>query len=73
MKKRSDRKKKIKSVGITYLSPAILFFSHELVVCYFNDTLVSRIHTLPVNIFNLEGGETMLARDNEKFGTQGEN
>ena len=26
-----------------------------------------------MNIFNLEGGETMLARDNEKFRTQGEN
>ena len=25
-------KRKIKSVGVTYLSPAILFFSHELVV-----------------------------------------
>ena len=25
-------KRKIKSAGITYLSPAILFFSHELMV-----------------------------------------
>ena len=30
-------------------------------------------HTLPVNIFNLEGGEIMLARDNENFRTHGEN
>ena len=36
-----------------------------------NDTLVSS--TLPVNIFNLEGGEIMLARDNENFRTPGEN
>ena len=34
---------------------------------------MSSTHTPPVNIFNLEGRETMLARDNEKFGTQGEN
>ena len=39
----------------------------------FNDTLVSSTHTLPVNIFGLEGGETMLARDKENFRTQGEN
>ena len=34
---------------------------------------MSSTHTLPVNIFNLEGGETMLARDKENFRTQGEN
>ena len=34
---------------------------------------MSSTHTLPVNIFNLEGGEIMLARDNENFPTQGEN
>ena len=28
---------------------------------------MSSTHTLPVNIFNLEGGEIMLARDNENF------
>ena len=33
---------------------------------------MSSTHTLPVNIFNLEGGETMLARDNENFRTLGE-
>ena len=30
-------------------------------------------HTLPVNIFNLEGGEIMLARDNENIRSPGEN
>ena len=53
-----------------------MFFSHELMVAQinfififinFNDTLVSSTHTLPVNIFNLEGGEIMLTRDNENF------
>ena len=34
---------------------------------------MSSTHTLPVNIFNLEGGETMLARDNENFRAPGEN
>ena len=29
-------------------------------------------HTLPVNIFNLEGGETMLARDKGNFHAPGE-
>ena len=33
----------------------------------FNDTLVSSTHTLPVNVFNLEEGETMLARGQRKF------
>ena len=32
-----------------------------------NDTLLSNTHTLPVNIFNLEGAETMLARDKGNF------
>ena len=36
-----------------------------LIFINFNDTLVSSTHTLPVNIFNLEGGEIMLARENE--------
>ena len=31
------------------------------------DTLVSSTHTFPVNIFNLEGGETMLARNKGNF------
>ena len=34
---------------------------------------MSSTHTLPVNIFNLKGGETMLARDNETLRTLGEN
>ena len=34
---------------------------------------MSSTHTLPVNIFNLEGGEIMLALDNENFRTLGEN
>ena len=34
---------------------------------------MSSTHTLPVNIFSLEGGEIMLARDNENFRTPGEN
>ena len=39
----------------------------------FNDTLVSSTHTFPVNIVNLEGGETMLARDKGNFHAQGKN
>ena len=39
----------------------VCFFSTELLELNFNDTLVSSTHTLPVNIFNMEGGETMLA------------
>ena len=39
----------------------------------FNYTLVSSTHTLPVNIFNLKGGETMLARDKGNFRAPGEN
>ena len=34
---------------------------------------MSSTHTLPVNIFNLEGGETMLARDKGNFHAPGEN
>ena len=34
---------------------------------------MSSTHTLPVNIFDLKGGETMLARDNKTFRTPGEN
>ena len=34
---------------------------------------MSSTHTLPVNIFNLEGGEIILARNNENFRTPGEN
>ena len=37
----------------------------------FNDTLVTSTHTLQVNIFNLEGGEIMLAWGNENFRTPG--
>ena len=39
----------------------------------FNGTLVSSTHTLPGNIFNLEGGETMLARDKGNFHAPSEN
>ena len=35
--------------------------------------LVSSIHTLPVNIFILEGGETMLAQEKGNFYAPGEN
>ena len=37
------------------------------------NTLVSRTHTFPVKIFNLEGGETMLARDKGNFHAPGKN
>ena len=50
-----------------------VFFSAELLKLNFNDTLVSSTHTLPVNIFNFKEGETMLTRDNDNFGTPGEN
>ena len=39
----------------------------------FNDTLLNSTHTFPVNIFNLEGGETMLARDKGNFHALGKN
>ena len=48
-------------------SHSCLFFSAGLLKLDFNDTLVSSTHTFPVNIFNLEGGETMLAQDKENF------
>ena len=44
----------------------VFFFSAGLLKLNFNDILVSSTHTLPVNIFNLEG-ETMLARDKGNF------
>ena len=51
----------------------LFFFSAGLLKLNFNDTLVSSTHTFPVNIFNLEGGETMLARDKGNFYAQGKN
>ena len=50
-----------------------LFFSAGLLKLNFNDTLVSSTHTFPVNIFNLEGGETMLAKDKGNFHALGKN
>ena len=44
-----------------------MFFSAGILKLNFNDTLVSSTHTFPVNIFNLVGGETMLARDKGNF------
>ena len=49
------------------------FFSAGLLTLNFNDTLVSSTHTFPVNIFNLEGGETMLAQDKGNFHALGKN
>ena len=46
-------------------------FSAGLLKLNFNDTLVSSTHTFPVNIFNLEAGETMLARDKGNFPSPG--
>ena len=57
-----------------YKSPLtlyLLFLFFYFII--FNDTLVSSTETLPVNIFNLEGGETILGRDNENFSAPGEN
>ena len=51
----------------------LFFFSAGLLKLNFNDTLVSSTHTFPVNIFNLEGGETMLARDKGNFHARGKN
>ena len=34
---------------------------------------MSSTHTFPVNIFNLEGGETMLARGKQNFHAPGKN
>ena len=59
-----------------YMSPLTLYSnSFYLFFCFiiFNDTVVSSTHTLRVNIFNLEGGETMPARENESFRSPGEN
>ena len=50
-----------------------LLFSAGLLKLNFNDTLVSSTHTFPVNIFNLEGGETMLALDKGNFHAPGKN
>ena len=47
------------------------FFFFYIYIIIFNDTLVSSTHTLPVNIFNLEGGETMLAGENENVRAPG--
>ena len=51
----------------------LFFFSAGLLKLNFNDTLVSSTHTFPVNIFNLEGGETMLALDKGNFHALGKN
>ena len=51
----------------------VFFFSAALLKLDFNDTLMSSTHKFPVNIFNLEGGETMLARDKRNFHAPGEN
>ena len=57
-----------------YKSPRTLYFYFLFFYfIIFNDTPVSSTHTLPVNIFNLEGGETMFARENENFRVPGEN
>ena len=48
----------------TVSTHTLFLFFYFIIV---NDTLMSSTHTLPVNIFNLEGGETMLARDNENY------
>ena len=50
-----------------YKSALTLYFYFFFYFIIFNDTLVSSTHALPANIFNLEGGDTMLARDNENF------
>ena len=54
-------------------SHSCLFFSAGLLKLDFNDTLVSSTRTFPVNIFNLEGGEIMLAQDKGNFHAQCEN
>ena len=51
----------------------LFVFSTGLLKLDFNDTLVSCTHTFPVNIFNLEGGETILARYKGNFHAPGEN
>ena len=64
----SYRRVRLKSVLIP-----VCFFLQDLLKLDFNDTLVSSTHTFPVNIFNLEGGETMLARDKGNFHAPGKN
>ena len=54
-------------------SHSCLFFSAGLLKLDFNDTVVSSTHTFPVKIFNLAGGETMLAQDKGNFHAPGEN
>ena len=51
----------------------VAYINFIFIFINFNDTLVSTTHTVPVNIFNLEGGETMLARDKGNFHSPGEN
>ena len=51
----------------------LFVFSAGLLKLDFNDTLVSSTHSFPVNIFNLEGGETMLARYKGNFQAPVEN
>ena len=58
----SYRRVRLKSVLIP-----VCFFLQDLLKLDFNDTLVSSTRTFPVNIFNLEEGETMLARDKGNF------
>ena len=53
----------------TVSTHTLFLFFYFIIV---NATLMSSTHTLPVNIFNLEGGETMLARDNENYRAPGE-
>ena len=53
-------------------SHSCLCFSTGLPKLDFNDILVSSTHTFPVNIFNLEGGETMFARDKGNLHAHGE-
>ena len=62
----SYRRVRLKSVLIP-----VCFFLQDLLKLDFNDTLVSSTRTFPVNIFNLEGGETMLARDKGNFHAPG--
>ena len=50
-----------------FVCSSLFFFSAGLLKLDLNDTLVSSTHTFPVNLFNLEGGETMLARDKGNF------
>ena len=56
-----------------FVCSCLFFFSARLLKLNFNNTLVSSTHKFPVNIFNLEGGETMLARDKGNFHALGKN